>query len=148
VVSWNWTLRPNLINELRFGLALDSQTLRLPFDGTRFTNALGLEGAGPTFPFNGLPWVNITGYQPLDTWRGNSVYGSHTHQWNNNTTWTVGRHTMKFGFDVRRLRGVSPLSFLLGNNHGYYNFISPVPSAAIRSPIFCSAFRMTQPSTT
>jgi hypothetical protein len=122
VVSWNWTMRPNLINEFRFGVTLNSFNQKLPFDGARFTDALGLVGVGPTFPFNGLPWLNITGYQSLSTWRGNLGFESHTYQWNNNTTWTLGRHTVKFGFDIRRLRGVSPNVYIPGDTYGYYNF--------------------------
>jgi Carboxypeptidase regulatory-like domain len=122
VVSWNWTIRPNLINEFRFGLTLNSSTQTLPFDGPKFTNALGLVGVGPTFPFNGLPFVNINGYQALDTGRDNLVSQSNTGQWADNTTWSVGHHTMKFGFDIRRLRGVGPLTFTGGDNYGYYNF--------------------------
>ena len=122
VVSWNWNIRPNLINEFRFGFTLNPFTQTLPFDGAKFTNSLGLVGVGPSFPFNGLPDVNITGYQELNTDRGNSVSQNNTYQWNNNTTWIAGRHTMKFGFDIRKLKAVSALGFLSGDNYGYYNF--------------------------
>ena len=122
VVSWNWNLRPNLINEFRFGFTLNPFTQTLPFDGAKFTNSLGLVGVGPTFPFNGLPDLNITGYTGLNTDRGNSVSQNNTYQWNNNTTWTVARHTMKFGFDIRKIKAVSALGFLSGDNYGQYNF--------------------------
>ena len=122
VTSWNWNLRPNLINEFRFGFTLNPATQVLPFDGAKFTNSLGLVGVGPTFPFNGLPDLNITGYQELNTDRGNTITENNTYQWNNNTTWIVGRHTMKFGFDIRKIKAVSALGFLGGDNYGYYNF--------------------------
>jgi hypothetical protein len=122
VVSWNWTLRPNLINEFRFGFTLNPSSQTLPFNGPSFTNALGLVGVGPNFPFNGLPDVSINGYTELSTDRGNWISANDTYQWNNNTTWTVGRHTVKFGFDIRRIKAVSPLGFLSGDNYGYYNF--------------------------
>ncbi|MFN7997314.1 MAG: TonB-dependent receptor [Bryobacteraceae bacterium] len=122
VVSWNWNLRPNLINEFRFGFTLNPGTQTLPFDGAKFTNGLGLVGVGPNFPFNGLPDVSINGYQELNTDRGNSVSANNTYQWNNNTTWSHGKHTVKFGFDIRRLKAVSALGFLSGDNYGYYNF--------------------------
>jgi hypothetical protein len=120
--SWNWNLRPNLINEFRFGFTLNPSTQNLPFDGAKFTNSLGLVGVGPTFPFNGLPDLNITGYTGLNTDRGNSISENNTYQWNNNTTWIVGRHTMKFGFDIRKIKAVSALGFLGGDNYGQYNF--------------------------
>ncbi len=122
VLSHNWTLRPNLLNEFRFGFTLNNNGTTLPFDGRAFTNSLGMEGVGPTFPFNGLPDVSITNYQSLDTDRGDAISRNNTYQWNNNTTWTVGRHTLKFGFDFRRIRAVSPLGFLSGDNYGQYSF--------------------------
>jgi len=122
VVSWNWNIRPNLINEFRFGFTLNPGSQTLPFNGASFTNALGLVGVGPTFPFNGLPDVNISGYQELNTDRGNTISANNTYQWNNNTTWSLGRHTVKFGFDIRKIKAVSALGFLSGDNYGYYNF--------------------------
>ncbi len=122
VVSWNWNIRPNLINEFRFGFTLNPYSQTLPFDGAKFTNALGLVGVGPTFPFNGLSEVDMGNYQCLCTDRGNSVSQNNTYQWNNNTTWVQGRHTMKFGFDIRKIKAVSALGFIGGDNYGNFNF--------------------------
>ena len=120
--SWNWSIRPNLINEFRFGFTLNPATQTLPFDGAKFTNSLGLVGVGPTFPFNGLSEIDMTGFTCLCTDRGNSVSANNTYQWNNNTTWTHGRHTIKFGFDIRRIKAVSALGFIGGDNYGNFNF--------------------------
>jgi hypothetical protein len=122
VASWNWNLRPNLINEFRFGFTLNPGAQTLPFDGAKFTNALGLQGVGPNFPFNGLSEVDMGSYTCLCTDRGNSVSQNNTYQWNNNTTWTKGRHTVKFGFDIRRIKAVSALGFIGGDNYGNFNF--------------------------
>ncbi len=43
-------------------------------------------------------------------------------QFTDNVTWNKGRHTFKFGFDYRKIRAVSALGFLSGDNYGYYNF--------------------------
>ncbi|HUE02365.1 MAG TPA: TonB-dependent receptor, partial [Bryobacteraceae bacterium] len=120
--SWNWNIRPNLINEFRFGFTLNPTTQTLPFNGAQFTNGLGLQGVGPNFPFNGLSEIDMTGFTCLCTDRGNSLSENNTYQWNNNTTWTVGRHNIKFGFDIRRIKAVSPLGFIGGDNYGNFNF--------------------------
>src|SRR5579871_2805459 len=120
--SWNWNIRPNLINEFRFGFTLNPYNQVLPFDGAKFTNALGMVGVGPTYPFNGLPEVDMGNYTCLCTDRGNSVSQNNTYQWNNNTTWTKGKHTFKFGFDIRKIKAVSALGFIGGDNYGNFNF--------------------------
>ncbi len=37
-------------------------------------------------------------------------------------TWTLGRHTLKFGFDYRHIQAIDPLGFIGGDNHGNFNF--------------------------
>jgi len=60
--------------------------------------------------------------QELNTDRGNSTSKNDTWQFIENVTWNKGRHTMKFDFDYRKIRAVSALGFLSGDNYGYYNF--------------------------
>jgi hypothetical protein len=122
VVSHNWAILPNLINEFRFGFTLNDGAQTLPFDGRAFLKSLGLQGLGTNFPFNGLSDLNIGSYTGLHTDRGESNSKNDTWQWNNNTTWTVQRHTLKAGFDFRRIRALSPLGFLSGDNYGQFNF--------------------------
>jgi outer membrane receptor protein involved in Fe transport len=122
VVAHNYAINPTLLNEARFGFTLNDASQILPFDGAKFTNSLGLIGIGPTFPFNGLPDVNISNFQELNTDRGNSTSKNDTWQFTDNVTWNKGRHTFKFGFDYRKIRAVSALGFLSGDNYGYYNF--------------------------
>jgi hypothetical protein len=58
----------------------------------------------------------------LNTDRGNSTSKNYTWQFTDNVTWNKGRHTMKFGFDYRKIRAVSALGFLSGDNYGFFNF--------------------------
>ncbi len=122
VAAYNYAIKPNLLNEARFGFTLRTTSVSIPFDGRAFTNSLGLVGIGPNFPFNGLPDVSITDYQQLNTDRADSTTRSDTYQATDNVTWNKGRHTMKVGFDYRYIRAVSPLGFISGDNYGGYTF--------------------------
>lgn len=122
VVSHNYTFTPSILNELRFGFTLDNNGYSLPYDGRAFTKNLGLVGIGPNFPFNGLPDLNINNLTGLNVDRAEGVSRSRTWQVNNNLSWRKDRHSFKFGFDIRRIRAVSPLGFLSGDNYGQFNF--------------------------
>lgn len=123
VASHNYTINPHLLNEARFGLTLNDSGSDFPFDGRAFTKGLNFTGIGPDFPFNGLP--NIDFSQDISDLNRNRADGrsqSRTYQFNNNLTWTKGSHTMKYGFDVRWIRAVSPLGFIGADNYGNSSF--------------------------
>jgi hypothetical protein len=124
VASHNYTITPALLNEARFGLTLNDSGTSFPFDGRAFTNALGFAGIGPDFPFNGLPDISFSSgnLSGLNRDRADSASQSRTFQFNDNLTWTRGRHTMKYGFDVRWIRAVSPLGFIGADNYGNSTF--------------------------
>lgn len=123
VVSHNYTITPRLLNEARFGLTLNNDGQTFPLDGRAFTNALGLQGIGPNFPFNGLPNLSFSGdVSDLNRGRAESESESRTIQFNNNLTWTNGRHTMKYGFDIRGIRAATPLGFIGADNYGNFTF--------------------------
>lgn len=123
VVSHNYTITPSLLNEARFGLTLNNNGRTFPFDGRKFTNSLGLRGIGPDFPFNGLPDISFSGDTTnLDRDRGDGTSQSRTFQFNNNVTWTKGRHTMKYGLDIRWIRAATPLGFIGADNYGNFFF--------------------------
>ncbi|MGC8792409.1 MAG: TonB-dependent receptor domain-containing protein, partial [Bryobacteraceae bacterium] len=119
VFSHNYAIAPNLLNEARFGLTINDDAVSFHFDGWKITGEMGLQGL-PDLPYNGLPGFSFS--------QGTSGFGkskpdfhnSHLYQWNDNLTWIRGRHTLKFGGDVRRIRAQSALSF--GLNHGQFIF--------------------------
>ena len=75
VVSHNYTFTPHLLNEARFGLTLNDSGTAFPFDGRVFTKALGFQGIGPNFPFNGLPNVDFSGdISDMNRNRGDSIH--------------------------------------------------------------------------
>jgi len=121
VVSHNYTLRPNMLNEFRFGLSNNDSATAYGFDGQKINTTFGLLNQ-PPLTFNGLPSFNFSG--------GTSSFGygkagftfSHTYQWTDNLTWTKGRHTIKVGADIRRLGAQTALGFTGSDNYGNFDF--------------------------
>lgn len=121
VLSHNYTLSPRLLNEFRFGFTINDSATSYHFDGRKMLSELGLQGL-PPLTYNGLPSFNFS--------QGTSSFGkgkpgfsfSRFYQWNDNLTWVSGRHTFKFGGDVRRIHALSALSFISTDNYGQFNF--------------------------
>jgi Carboxypeptidase regulatory-like domain/TonB dependent receptor-like, beta-barrel len=121
VISHNYTVTSTLLNEFRFGLSNNNSATTYGFDGRKITADLGLQNL-PPLTFNGLPSFNF-GQGTTGFGKGKPGFSfSHSYQWNNNTTWVKGRHTMKFGGDMRRLRAQTALSFTGSDNYGNFDF--------------------------
>ncbi len=107
VLAHNYAITPNLINELRGGISSGQSGGNFPLDGPAFIQKLGLNSLGPRFPAGGFPdfvFEPRTGNIDAIVHTRPNPQLSHNFQVNENLTWTVGKHTMKFGFDLRRLR--------------------------------------------
>jgi hypothetical protein len=111
VLAHNYAITPNLVNELRGGISRRQNGGTFPIDGPGFMQQLGLnpQQLGP-FPPGGFPDFV---FEPRDGNITNIVHTrpnpelSHNFQINENLTWIKGKHTMKFGFDVRMLHLVT-----------------------------------------
>ena len=121
VVSHNYSITPRLLNEFRLGYTSESPGANFPFDGKAFEQSLGFVGL-PNTPFNGLPNITFNNLTGMTVGRVQSADIYRTFQVNNNTTWTLGRHNIKFGFDIRALRTKSALGFIGADNFGNFNF--------------------------
>ncbi len=121
VASYTWTIRPNLLNELRGGYNYSNSTTEFGFDGRAFANSLNLRDIQKDIFFNGLPNFAIDQYTAFNKGRP-GFSRSTTVQFIDNLTWIKGKHTLKFGADVRRLRAESALGFTTGNNYGDFSF--------------------------
>ena len=121
LVSYTWTIRPNLLNELRGGISYAPSGSRFPFDGLAFTNSLNLKDIQRDIFFNGLPNFSINNLQSFSKGRPGRSTSWNT-QFTDNLTWIKGKHTLKFGFDLRKVRAETNLGFTGGDNYGDYSF--------------------------
>ena len=106
VLAHNYAIKPNLINELRGGISRVQLGGNFPLDGPAFMQQLGLNpdqlgpfppGGFPDFVFEPRGGIDAIVHTRPDPQLNNNF------QINENLTWTKGKHTMKFGFDMRRL---------------------------------------------
>jgi hypothetical protein len=110
VLAHNYAITPNLINELRGGLSRRQNGGAFPLDGPAFMQKMGLNSQqlGP-FPPGGFPdfvFEPRVGIDAIVHTRPNPEL-SRNFQINENLTWIKGKHTMKFGFDLRKLHLVT-----------------------------------------
>jgi hypothetical protein len=121
VLSYTYTIKPNLLNEFRGGVSYADSGAQFPFDGRAFTNSLNLKDIPRDIFFNALPNFTIDRMTSF-----NKSRPGFSRSWNvqfiDNVTWIRGRHTFKFGFDVRRLRAETNLGFTTGDSYGDYFF--------------------------
>ncbi|MBY0502329.1 MAG: TonB-dependent receptor [Bryobacteraceae bacterium] len=121
VANHTWTIPPNLLNEIRGGISYAESRTEFPFDGRAFTNGLNLKDIQRDIFFNGLPNFGIDQYTGFSKGRpGFSI--SRNIQFIDNLTWIRGKHTFKFGGDIRNLQAKSALGFTTGNNYGDFSF--------------------------
>ena len=123
VVSHNYTIKPNLLNEFRFGFSsnVNASNFAGGFDGIKFTQSLGFNGL-PQLPFNGLPEINIDNITGIGVDRVQGADTYRTFTVNNNTTWIKGKHTIKGGLSLFFFKSKTALGFFGADNFGTYNF--------------------------
>jgi hypothetical protein len=128
VVAHNYAIKPNLINELRVGISRGSHGGTFAFDGGSFMQTLGLNlgppnGLGPHFGPGGFPEFAFesSGITRIFHSQINPLLSNNI-QVNENLTWTVGKHTLKFGFDFRKLRLTNVWSDTNADDYGDFYF--------------------------
>ena len=105
LVSWTQTLRPTLVNELRWGLSSDHLPVESQVRGKSVVQGLGLQGLAPDLPdVGGLPRFVIdgTGISTINAQNTcDPCFKDRVMQLTDNATWTRGAHTIKMGGDIR-----------------------------------------------
>jgi hypothetical protein len=144
VVSDTHTFSPTVINEARFGLIRGYNPYSGPVDGPTVVKEMGLTNLPANLPdLQAIPTVSVSNFQgisQIDYFRGAEMI----FQWQDNLSWTRGKHTFKFGGEVwynwGQNFGVSPsraygTSSFTGNYTGYSyaDFMLGIPRQASRA---------------
>lgn len=126
VIADNWVLRENIINEFRFGWHKRETPSTFgttgSFDGPGLMREAGIQGIRADPPAGSqTPNISISGFQSTGQGRA-SITRSKNLQFIDNLSWIRGKHTFKFGTDIRRLGTTDITSFSTGDDMGDYSF--------------------------
>jgi hypothetical protein len=124
-MAYNAVIGGSLLNEVRVGTAYNLDTTGYPLaaKGADLIRQFGFTGLPPAPPSGGLPsiefadgtFIGTGGTKPREIL-------SRSYQFNNNTTWSAGRHTVKGGIDVQRVEYKDQVTFFTGEDFGRYVF--------------------------
>ena len=128
VVSYNYAISPHLLNEFRFGFTNYNENDTFPIGGANAISQLGLllndginlsahptGSAFPTFSFADGTVTSIGQDRVGQTISGNT-------QFTDNLTRIVGKHTLRFGVDVRRQRYNALMYYAPSDDYGDFTF--------------------------
>jgi hypothetical protein len=125
LVSHNYTMRNNLVNEFRFGFTNFNENDGFPIEGASAIAAMGLKGinlsahptgdAFPTFAFSDGTFSNIGQDRT-----GTTI--SQTTEFTDNLTLMLGKHTFKYGVDARHVRYNALMFFQPSDDYGDFIF--------------------------
>jgi Carboxypeptidase regulatory-like domain len=128
VVSHNYSITPSLLNEFRFGFTNFNENDSFPIEGAAAISQLGLVfdhgvnlGSHPTgsaFPTFNFADGSITSIGQDRV--GQTISG--TVQLTDNLTRIQGKHTLRFGVDIRRQRFNSLMYFAPSDDYGDFTF--------------------------
>jgi hypothetical protein len=127
IISDNYTITPNIVNEFRFGLSRLNIGKSFPYSGASVVAALGLTGldlarADDTGAFPGFNFSSGTGFTNL----GHDSIGptdSKVTQYNDNLSWIKGKHTMKFGASLSQVQYDTIDDFGYSDEFGAFSFL-------------------------
>ncbi|MBL8229823.1 MAG: TonB-dependent receptor [Bryobacterales bacterium] len=146
-IAYTHSIRPNLLNEFRWGTSFDDLPNRSRIDGKALVQELGLRGLAPDLPSAGqIPRVDFAalGLSPIAVIGDCVPCGRDLiQQFLNHVTWIRGSHNLKMGFqyfwgftnEIRQGAG------LFGNatfsnqftGHTYADFLLGVPTTLARN---------------
>ncbi len=100
---------PTLINDFRFGLTRQVNDEHPVDAGTNWAAVLGIPGTTTDPRLEQFPYFNVNGYATLgDSIQEPVTYTTNNWDTNDTVTWSKGKHTVKFGFDMLRVQYIQP----------------------------------------
>jgi len=122
-ISDNFVIRPNLINEARFGFTTADIYDPTGLRGRDVIAATGLKLANPNPPdITGSTYVVIAGGYTQFGVKKEEPLTTRNFEFTNNLTWTHNRHTFKGGFVIHQYNWTSPLNFTGADDFGVFRF--------------------------
>jgi hypothetical protein len=126
LVSYNYALNAKWVNEFRFGFTNVIVNVGFPILGSAAISQLGLQGIdisehpdGDAFPsFN---FSDGTGFTPIGRDRAGITH-SQTLEFTDNVTHNAGKHTIRFGVDIRKVRYQDLMYFDPSDDYGLFTF--------------------------
>lgn len=123
-LTWTHIFSGNMLNEARVGYNRLNYAALYPTHVIQ-PSSVGFTGIQPQLgSAASIPCIDILGYESGACAMGFSYDGpqpriDQTFEVTDNLSWVKGRHTMKFGFDMRRSAVENPFGFV---NSGYFPF--------------------------
>jgi hypothetical protein len=126
LVSYNYAMSQKWVNEFRFGFTNSLVGVNFPILGGAAISQLGLQGidisqhprgeAFPTFNFS-----DGTGFTPIGRDRAGTTQ-SETFEFTDNLTRQMGKHTLRFGVDIRKVNYQDLMYFEPSDDYGLFTF--------------------------
>jgi Carboxypeptidase regulatory-like domain len=126
-----YAFSPNLLDEFRFGFTVEKNGMRNQIDGRPYTAAAGFEPVTPDYPANGMAAMYFPNLTMVRAGNLNNTSQSHLYQYADNLTWTKGRHTFKYGVDIRSMQSVTTLGSYGINNVEVFAFTGQIAGALL-----------------
>ena len=134
---YSWIISPSLVNEFRAGYSRGNFNFSFPqaAQGDSIIQQLGITGL-PGTPKNGLGGVPVFYIGDLMGGQTNPyghprVNKNGTLELGDNLSWIKARHSLKFGFEFRRLNFEDNITFINGDEYGDYHFFGDFTSQGV-----------------
>jgi hypothetical protein len=136
VVNDTHVFSPALVNSFRFGLKTDfiedGKVIAgvAPIKADQIIQRIGLQGVNqPNLKdVQGSPNISITGFDGISMPGGGVVGDDHQYSWADSMTWSLGRHVLKFGGELKTVQTF--LGSIPDPTFGRFNFNGSLTGAS------------------